>query len=154
MRDRLPVRAAVVVPDEAATRYKGSFSIGPHVYDFDLDLGTSVREALVHSLTQAVDRVAVVRAVPPAGAYQLVLVPRLTERALDGWTDWGRLGIGVQFSVGGARRSRAGRPAARRPRPSRSAFHTRRTPRGSRRRPSPLPGSSAPRHRCSGWSWS
>jgi hypothetical protein len=101
VRDRLPLRAAVVVTDDEMGRYKGSFSIGPHVYDFDLDLVSAARDALVLSLTQAVERVTVLRTLPPSGAYHVILAPKLAERTLDGWTDWGRMGIGLKFAVNG-----------------------------------------------------
>ncbi len=97
VRERVPARAAIVVTDavRAATHTVPFSQFGDNFVVSGL--GESLERSLTASMTPLFETVAVVRATPPPGAYDVVLAPRmsdLTTQAYGGWTKKLKVALG------------------------------------------------------------
>jgi hypothetical protein len=102
VKDRVPLRAAVFVPEEQMNRrYRASFTTpGLDAFDFEFALGETLQNSLLLSFNQVFDRVTVARAQPAPGAYHLTLVPRIVDQR---WELFGSaFANGARFVVSGA----------------------------------------------------
>ena len=80
VRDRWPLRAAILIPDEERTRtYRSSIEADVRTIETNLPLGAGLEEALPPSLAPLFERIVVVRARPALGTYDLILVPKIAD---------------------------------------------------------------------------
>ena len=80
VRDRLPLRAALLIPDEERTRtYRSTIDADMRTIEANLALGMGLEEALPTTLAPLFERIVVVRARPASGAYDVTLVPKIAD---------------------------------------------------------------------------
>jgi len=80
VRDRWPLRAAILIPDEERNRtYRSSIEADIRTIETNLPLGAGLEEILPPSLAPLFERIVIVRSRPAAGAYDMVLVPKIAD---------------------------------------------------------------------------
>jgi uncharacterized caspase-like protein len=89
VRERLPLQVALLIPEEDRDRVQeiSWHFLGEDIYR--IKLGQLLEETLLITMTQAFDRLTVVRTRPKLAEYQLLLIPKIRDiRTGTAFPDW------------------------------------------------------------------
>lgn len=95
-KEKLPLRVAILLSNEdMEKKYKASVPLDLRVWELDFALGQALREGLLLSLSQAFERVSVLRTQPSPGTYHAILVPKIVDVKWDSTFVGTRLNVNV-----------------------------------------------------------